>query len=65
MGTDETQPEAEKPLAGACAHEWVAAEAPFSIAEVCALCKLFRYKAAPTADWEYRAPIKVARMKRE
>jgi len=64
MSTDESQPEFEKPLAGACVHEWVAAEGPYSIAEVCSLCKLFRYKAAATADWEYRAPIPIARRRR-
>jgi hypothetical protein len=62
MSIDGPQPESEKPLAGACAHEWVKTESPFSIAEVCKLCKLFRYKAAATADWEYRAPIPIARV---
>ena len=30
------------------------------LAQVCELCRLFRYKAALTADWEYRAPIPIA-----
>ncbi len=57
--------ELEKPLAGSCAHEWLATEGPYKIAEVCALCRLFRYKAAATADWEYRAPIPLPRIKKE
>jgi hypothetical protein len=65
MSTEGTHSEAEKPLAGACAHEWVKTESLFSIAEVCQLCKLFRYKAGATADWEYRAPIPIARAREE
>jgi hypothetical protein len=61
MSMDESQPGTEKPLAGACVHEWVKTESRFSIAEVCNLCKLLRYKAGATADWEYRAPIRIAR----
>jgi hypothetical protein len=30
------------------------------LSQVCALCRLFRYKAGLTADWEYRAPIPIA-----
>ncbi len=59
----ENQPESEKPLAGACAHEWEQAQSPYAVAEVCRLCKLFRYKAGATADWEYRAPIPIARVR--
>jgi hypothetical protein len=61
----ENQSESEKPLAGACAHEWVPTEGPYKVAEVCRLCKLFRYKAGATADWEYRAPIPIARVRGE
>jgi len=50
----------QKPLAGACKHQWQSQESPFLIAQVCPLCKLFRYKTSPTADWEYRAPIPFA-----
>ncbi len=46
-----------KPLAGQCAHRWVAQPGPYFVSEVCALCKLYRYKSTATADWEYRAPI--------
>ena len=31
------------------------------VAQVCELCKLYRYKSNPTADWEYRAPIPFGR----
>jgi hypothetical protein len=50
----------EKPQAGNCKHEWQNQEGPFLVAQVCQLCKLFRYKTGLTADWEYRAPIPVA-----
>ena len=46
-----------KPLAGSCQHKWQDQESSYIVAQVCALCKLFRYKAGLTADWEYRAPI--------
>lgn len=49
----------EKPLAGSCQHKWKNQESPFLIAQVCPLCKLFRYKIGLTADWEYRAPIPI------
>jgi hypothetical protein len=51
-----------KPLAGFCQHKWQSQESPYILAQVCALCKLFRYKAALTADWEYRAPIPIAQL---
>ena len=47
----------KKPLAGTCHHRWEDQESPYAVAQVCTLCKLFRYKASVTADWEYRAPI--------
>ena len=52
-----------KPLAGTCLHDWQGQESPYVVAEVCAICKLFRYKPSPTADWEYRAPIPVIGLK--
>jgi hypothetical protein len=51
-----------KPLAGSCEHKWQNQESPYILAQVCALCRLFRYKAALTADWEYRAPIPIAQL---
>ena len=52
--------EEDRPLAGHCHHAWQAQESPFLIAQLCQICKLFRYKTSLTADWEYRAPIPVA-----
>ena len=49
-----------KPLAGSCQHKWQNQESLYMLAQVCELCRLFRYKAALTADWEYRAPIPIA-----
>lgn len=40
-----------------CEHKWLDQESPFLVAQVCNLCKLYRYKVAPSSDWEYRAPI--------
>jgi hypothetical protein len=54
---DSILPEQKKPLAGACHHQWQNQEAPYVVAQVCEVCKLYRYKCSPTADWEYRAPI--------
>ena len=63
---DETiVPEATKPLAGTCHHRWQDQESPFVVAQVCSVCKLFRYKSGATADWEYRAPIPFSRTPRE
>jgi len=53
---------ASKPLAGSCQHKWQNQESPYILAQVCELCRLFRYKAALTADWEYRAPIPIAKL---
>lgn len=46
-----------KPLAGNCDHEWLEQESPFLVAQLCKHCRLYRYKVAAIADWEYRAPI--------
>ena len=54
-----------KPSAGSCLHQWQNQKTPYVLAQVCALCKLFRYKAALTADWEYRAPIPVGHIPAE
>ena len=59
-GTMDT-PEA-KPLAGSCQHQWQKQESPFVMSQLCALCRLFRYKAGLTADWEYRAPIPIGQL---
>jgi hypothetical protein len=56
------EPFAAKPPAGSCQHKWQNQESPYILAQVCELCKLFRYKAALTADWEYRAPIPIAQL---
>jgi len=47
----------EKPLAGSCHHQWRDQKSPYLVAQICTLCKLFRYKSSRRADWEYRAPI--------
>ena len=54
---DSILPEQKKPLAGACHHQWQNQEGPYVVAQVCEVCKLYRYKSSVTADWEYRAPI--------
>jgi len=54
-----------KPLAGSCHHEWLDQDGPFVVAQLCVLCRLFRYKSRPTADWEYRAPIPIGRVSSE
>ena len=50
-----------KPLAGTCHHQWENKESPYVVAQLCKVCKLFRYKIGVTADWEYRAPIPIGR----
>ncbi len=56
-------PESEsKPLAGNCAHVWQNQKSPYIVAQICRLCKLYRYKTGRTADWEYRAPIPFGRI---
>jgi hypothetical protein len=60
-----TSPVRERPLAGSCCHQWVDQESDYLVAQVCALCRLFRYKASVTADWEYRAPIPFGRTTEE
>jgi hypothetical protein len=54
-----------RPLAGHCQHQWKQQQGPYVVAEVCALCKLYRYKASLTADWEYRAPIPIGHLTAE
>lgn len=58
---DSILPERQKPLAGACHHIWQNQQGPFVVAQVCELCRLYRYKSSATADWEYRAPIPMGR----
>lgn len=53
--------EQKKPLAGTCHHQWQNQESPYVVAQVCVVCKLYRYKSSVTADWEYRAPIPFGR----
>lgn len=62
---DSLLPEQKKPLAGACRHQWQNQDGPYAVAQVCDVCKLFRYKSSTTADWEYRAPIPFARTQAE
>jgi hypothetical protein len=57
--------ERQKPLAGTCHHQWQNQETPYAVAQLCAVCKLFRYKTSTTADWEYRAPIPIGKLARE
>lgn len=52
---DESLP--AKSLAGTCHHRWQKVDAPYETAQVCEKCKLYRYRVARGADWEYRAPI--------
>lgn len=56
--------EREKPLAGTCHHQWQDQGSPYAVAQLCAVCRLFRYKARATADWEYRAPIPIGKLAR-
>ena len=51
----------EKPFAGTCQHSWQDQEGPYFKAQFCVSCKLYRYKVRPQADWEYRAPIPIAK----
>lgn len=60
MKNDSDQPAEGKPLAGNCLHAWENLETSYVVAQVCKLCKLYRYKSSTTADWEYRAPIPFA-----
>ncbi len=53
-------PKIVKPLAGNCEHQWLDQESPYLVAQLCKLCRLYRYKVAPISDWEYRAPIPLA-----
>ena len=66
MSIDDSRlPEQKKPLAGACHHQWQNQEGPYAVAQVCDVCKLYRYKSSATADWEYRAPIPFGRVPAE
>ncbi len=56
-------PEQKKPFAGSCHHQWRDQESPYVVAQVCEVCKLYRYKSSATADWEYRAPIPFGRLR--
>jgi hypothetical protein len=56
------EPERKKPLAGTCHHQWQDQQSPYAVAQLCEVCKLFRYKTSATADWEYRAPIPVGQL---
>jgi hypothetical protein len=65
MGNDFLAQYEAKPLAGLCQHAWRDQESPYFMAQLCKHCKLFRYKTALTADWEYRAPIPIGRAENE
>ncbi len=54
-------PGPKKPFAGTCHHRWLNQQSPYVVAQVCEVCKLYRYKSSATADWEYRAPIPIGR----
>lgn len=56
------QQDQTKPMAGTCQHQWQNQESPYVVAQLCTICKLLRYKASLTADWEYRAPIPMGRL---
>jgi hypothetical protein len=56
------EPEQKKPLAGTCHHQWQNQQSPYAVAQLCKVCKLFRYQTSATADWEYRAPIPVGQL---
>ncbi len=61
----ELPPEAEqRPLAGNCAHVWLNQKSQYLVEQICKLCRLYRYKTGFTADWEYRAPIPLARRRK-
>lgn len=62
MDKDVAPSQPNKPLAGTCRHDWRAQVTTYTVAEVCPLCRLFRYKSSPTADWEYRAPIPIGKL---
>ena len=62
MKRERPTPGQGKPPAGTCHHQWRDQESPYAIAQLCGLCKLFRYKVSATADWEYRAPIPIGRL---
>jgi hypothetical protein len=61
MNSELPQPGQGKPLAGTCHHQWEKQKSPYAVAQLCKICKLFRYKTSATADWEYRAPIPIGR----
>jgi len=65
MNPDAADDAPQKPLAGTCHHQWQDQEGPYAVAQVCSVCKLFRYKSNRTADWEYRAPIPMGRNPRD
>jgi hypothetical protein len=65
MSNPPDESEHAKPLAGTCHHRWQKVDAPYETAEVCENCKLFRYRVARGADWEFRAPIPRSRFEKE
>jgi len=65
MKRESSPQEQGKPLAGSCPHEWQNQKSPYVAAQFCQLCKLFRYRSSPTADWEYRAPIPIGQLPAE
>ena len=62
MNRELPPPEQGKPLAGTCHHGWENQKSPYAVAQLCKICKLFRYKTSATADWEFRAPIPIGRI---
>lgn len=65
MSRKSPPPEQAKPLAGTCHHQWQNQKSAYAVAQLCIVCKLFRYKTGATADWEYRAPILIVQLASE
>jgi hypothetical protein len=65
MSRESPPPGQARPLAGTCHHQWQNQKSPYAVAQLCMLCRLFRYKTSVTADWEYRAPIPIGQLPRE
>ena len=62
MNKDVPPRQPTKPMAGTCHHDWQAQSTPYAVAELCTICRLFRYKTSLRADWEYRAPIPIGKL---
>ena len=65
MNRELPPPERGKQLAGTCHDQWEDQTSPYAVAQLCKICRLFRYKTSATADWEFRAPIPIGRIPSE